>query len=245
MRLKITLYSETLVKVPSGFTTYLQALIYKFLDRLSSDWLHEQGFKYEKRAFKLFSYSSFLEKPEFIRKRKEFIFPNEVSFIVTSPVDWVIQQVAQNIIISETVRIGKNNLKVTGVEIIPSEKVSKTKVRINALSPIEVHTTLKDESGRKKTYYYSPAEKEFSKKINENLKKKWTAFHEQDCPYEIKIEPVRLEFCKEQVRTFKKTIIKGFSGHYYIEGDPEFIEFGLSTGLGSRNSGGFGMVEVV
>lgn len=245
MRLKITLLSEEKLVVPSGFSEYLQALIYKFLDRVSSQWLHDTGFKYEKRTFKLFSYSSFLEKPDYNKSKKEFIFPNKVSFLITSPVDWVIKQIAQNIIISETIRIGKNNLIVSGLELIPPERIDTNRLRINALSPIEVHSTLFKEDGRKKTYYYSPAEKEFSEKINENLRKKWSAFFLKECPYSLKIEPVRLEYCKEQVRTFKKTIIKGFSGHYFIEGEPGFLEFGMSTGLGSRNSGGFGMVELV
>ena len=245
MRLKISFYSEKKIIVPFGFTTYIQALIYSFLDRISSDWLHDSGFEYEKRRFKLFSYSSFLEHPEFLKDQKEFRFPNQVSFILTSPVDWVIEQVARNIVISEKIRIGKNNAIVSGVEIIPSEKVEATKIRINAVSPIEVHSTFKNEDGVKKTCYYSPTQKEFSQMINQNLRKKWTSFYKDDCPYNIKIEPVRFKFCKKQIRRFKETIIEGFTGHYYIEGEPDFLEFGISTGLGSRNSGGFGMVEVV
>ncbi|MDY0360446.1 MAG: CRISPR-associated endoribonuclease Cas6 [Desulforegulaceae bacterium] len=245
MKLKISLQSDKLIKVPFGFSEYLQALVYNFLDRVSSEWLHETGFKYEKRTFKFFTFSSFLEKPEIIKKEKVFIFPDSVSFIISSPVDWIIKQVAQNIVISEKVRIGKNNLNVSGVEIIPDEKIEESKVRINALTPIEVHSTLEKKDGEKKTYYYSPSEKEFSEIVNNNLKKKWKALFDEDCLYDLKIEPVRIQFCKEQIRVFKKTVIKGYSGHYFIEGEPRFLEFAISAGLGSRNSGGFGMVEVV
>lgn len=245
MKLKISFQSDKSIKVPFGFSEYQQALIYSFLDRVSSEWLHETGFKYEKRTFKFFTYSSFLEKPKILKKEKAFVFPNSVSFIVSSSVDWIIKQVAQNIIISEKVRFGKNNLIVSGLEIIPDKKIKKSKVRINAISPIEVHSTLEKKNGEKKTYYYSPAEKEFSEMINNNLKKKWTALYQEECLYNLKIDPVRVEFCKEQVRVFKKTVIKGYSGHYFIEGEPQFLEFAISAGLGSRNSGGFGMVEVV
>lgn len=31
----------------------------------------------------------------------------------------------------------------------------------------------------------------------------------------------------------------------WIEGEPEFLEFALACGLGSRSSAGFGMVDVV
>jgi CRISPR/Cas system endoribonuclease Cas6 (RAMP superfamily) len=31
----------------------------------------------------------------------------------------------------------------------------------------------------------------------------------------------------------------------WLEGEPEFLQFALATGLGSRNSGGVGFVEIV
>lgn len=245
MKLKISFHSNRPVSVPFGFTRYLQGLIYEFLDRISAQWLHENGFEYENRRFKLFTYSSFLERAAVDKRNKIFTFPCQVSFIISSPVDWLIEQVAKNIVISETVRIGSNNMAVSGLEIIPSEKIEKTRVRVNAVSPIEVHTTFEVDSGSKKTYFYSPSEPEFGQLINKNLQKKWASFYNEDCLYNISIEPVRLNLCKEQVRTFKDTVIKGYSGHYFIEGEPRFLEFGISCGLGSRNSGGFGMVEVV
>ena len=105
MRLKISLYSEKKIVVPKGYSEYLQALIYKFLDKYSSEWLHDNGFKYGKRPFKMFCYSWFLEKPKYDNKKGLFTFPNQVSFIISTPVDWIIMQIAKNIM-TETVRYG-------------------------------------------------------------------------------------------------------------------------------------------
>lgn len=245
MKLKISLISDKKIELPTGFSSHIQAIVYNFLDRVSAEWLHEKGFKFEKRSFRLFTYSSIHEKPRFLKDKKRFIFPNEVSFTISSPVNWVIEQVAKNIVISEKVKIGHNITTVSGVEIFEDENVTNRKIRIQTINPIEVHSTLLKADGAKKTYYYSPAEKEFPDLINKNLQKKWTAFYQEDCPYDLKISPVRLDLCREHIRTFKGFIIKGWTGHFRIEGEPEFLKFGLMTGLGSRNSQGFGMVDVV
>ncbi len=245
MKLKITLLSDKKIELPTGFSSYIQAIIYNFLDRVSAQWLHEKGFKFEKRSFKLFTFSSFHEKPEYIRDKKKFVFPNEISFSISSPVNWLIKQVVQNIVISEKVKIGDNITTVSSVEIFEDDNITQNKIRIKTLNPVEVHSTLLKADGTKKTYYYSPAESEFQDLINKNLKKKWTAFYQEDCPYDLKISPVRLDLCKENIRTFKGIIIKGWTGHFWIEGDPAFLKFGLACGLGSRSSAGFGMVGVV
>lgn len=245
MVLKIFLISDKIIELPTGFSRYIQAIVYNFLDRISAEWLHKKGFQFEKRSFKLFTFSSIHEKPKFIRDKKLFIFPNEISFTISSPVNWLIKQVAQNIVISEKVKIGDNITTVSSIATIDDTKITQNKIRIKTVNPIEVHSTLLKADGTKKTYYYSPAENEFNDLINKNMKKKWTALYQKDCPYNLKISPVRLNLCRENIRTFKGIIIKGWTGHFWIEGEPEFLGFGLMTGLGSRNSQGFGMVEVM
>jgi len=245
MILKISLISDKIIELPTGFSRYIQAIVYNFLDRISAEWLHTKGFQFEKRSFKLFTFSSIHEKPKFIRDKKLFIFPKEISFTISSPVNWLMKQVAQNIVISEKVKIGDNITTVSSIVTIEDTKITQKKIRIKTINPIEVHSTLLKADGTKKTYYYSPAENEFNDLINKNMKKKWTALYQEDCPYNLRISPVRLNLCKENIRTFKGIIIKGWTGHFWIEGESEFLEFGLMTGLGSRNSQGFGMVEMM
>jgi len=40
-------------------------------------------------------------------------------------------------------------------------------------------------------------------------------------------------------------LIKGWKGRYILEGDPQLIRFGYDAGLGSRNSQGYGIFEVM
>ena len=153
MKLKITLISDKKIELPTGFSNYIQAIIYNFLDRVSAQWLHEKGFKFEKRSFKLFTFSSFHEKPKYIRSKKLFIFPNEISFTISSPVSWLIKQVAQNIVISEKVKIGHNITNVSSIKIFENNNIIQNKIRIKTINPIEIHSTLLKADGSKKTYW--------------------------------------------------------------------------------------------
>ena len=146
---------------------------------------------------------------------------------------------------SEKLMFGQNAMSISSVEIIKDDEITGNRIRINALTPIETHSTLSKGDGSKKTYYYSPSESEYSELINENLRKKWKAYYKDECPYNIKIEPVQIKYCRERIRSFKGTTIKGWTGHFWLEGKPEFLQFALATGLGSRNSGGFGFIEKV
>lgn len=246
MRLKISLISDKEVVLPKEFNAITQALIYRLIDMVPAQWLHEGGFKVEKRSFKLFTFSSIIEKGRYQSSKELFIFPHIVSFYISSPVFWILEQVAKNIVFSEKLLFGRNLMNISSVEVIRDEDIKANKIRVNALTPVETHSTLLKGDGTKKTYYYSPAESEFSVLINENLRKKWNAYHrEEKCPYNIKTEPVQMKYCRERVRVFKGTVIKGWTGHFWLEGEPEFLQFALATGVGSRNSGGFGFIEVV
>ncbi|MFV1974909.1 MAG: CRISPR-associated endoribonuclease Cas6, partial [Candidatus Scalindua sp.] len=179
------------------------------------------------------------------QQNKMFTFPHAVSFYVSSPVGWILEQVAKNTVLSEQLMFGQNAMSISSVEIIKDDEVTGNKIRINALTPIETHSTLLKGDGSKKTYYYSPSESEYSELINENLRKKWAAYYKESCPYNIKTEPVQMKYCRERIRTFKGTVIKGWTGHFRLEGEPEFLQFALAAGLGSRNSSGFGFIELV
>lgn len=245
MRLKISLVSKDKVVLAIGYNHSIQAVIYKMLDSASAEWLHKNGFKYEKRSFRHFTFSSILERGEYRKNEKIFIFPESISFLVSSPIEWLLEQVVQNTITSEVVKLGQNQLKVKSVEVLPEHEIKEEKIRINSLTPVEVHSTFENHFGSKKTYYYAPTEREFSDLVNANLKKKWSAFYDRECQYNVKIYPVRMEYLKKSIQKFKGIVIQGWKGHFWLEGEPEFLMFALACGIGSRNSAGCGMIEVV
>jgi len=248
MRIKIDLISNKPIILPSSYGAYQQALIYNLLDKFDADWLHERGFTYEKRKFKLFTYSSILEKGIYRNKEKLFVFSNQISFYVSSPVDWILEQTASNLIKNEKVRLENNELYINSISVLKRDKITNDKTIIRAISPIENHTTLIKPDGKKLTYYYTPYEKEFSELTNNNLRKKWSALFKNECPHNLIIKPLFSGNKNEKVILFgtdkSKTVIKGWKGKYEITSHPEFIQFAIDAGLGSRNSQGFGMISI-
>jgi CRISPR-associated endoribonuclease Cas6 len=254
MRLKIELLAEQPVKLPIGFNEYFQALIYRYLNFDAAAWLHNTGYRLEDKAFKFFAFSPFLEKGRFYSKEKFFLFPAKVSFYISSPVDWILEQFAVNISKTGYVRIGNsfpfaNRLFVSAIDIIKEEWFTGSCLKVKAITPIEIHSTFRTGDGRKKTHYYTPFDKEFSQRADENLRRKWLALYKKECPYHMKIKPLFQGNGYERIFYFgvgeRKTLIKGWKGHYLLEGPPQFLAFGYAAGIGSRNTNGCGLVEVV
>jgi len=141
MRIKIEFIGEGEIKLPVGFNKYLQALIYTHLDKADANWLHEQGFIFEKRHFRLFVFSSILEKGVFDKETRIFTFPQKISFYLASPVDWIIEQVATNLIKTKEVNLGPYKLQVLSIGVIKPQKITTDNIKIRAITPIEVHST--------------------------------------------------------------------------------------------------------
>ena len=114
------------------------------------------------------------------------------------------------------------------------------------LSPVTVYSTLKKADGTPKTYYYSPFESEFSELLEQNLKKKASILLGKDKvdKYNFTIKPIRVRSNDQKILTYKGFVIKCWMGEYKIRGSPELHRIAYETGLGSKNSQGFGCFEI-
>ncbi len=243
MRIKVTLSSNRGIVLPTGFNEYLQAFIYS---NIQDRWLHDKGFENNKRKFKLFVFSSILEKARFDKRNSQFIFPERISFLISSPVDWILEKFASGIFKNGEQFLGQNRLNVESVSIIKQLKIEREKIIVKALTPIEVHSTFEHNSS-KKTYYYAATDSDFENLVNLNMQKKWESFYKMPCIYNLKIKPYG--FNKEKIVRFgtknRYIIIKGWSGNFVLEAKKELLRFAIDAGLGSRNSQGFGMMEIL
>ncbi len=245
MRLKIELLRDKEIILPRGYNQFLQAVVYTHLNEKEAKWLHEHGFAYEKRKFRHFVISEIRERGKYSREKRIITYPPRISFFVSSPVDWILEQVAKNILSSEFVMLGRNRLSISSVSVEKTPEINSNSIKVRTLSPIETHSTFNREDGGKQTHYYTPFEGRFSELVNSNLQKKWQTFFNEDCPYDLKLKPLFKGNRNEKIRFFKNTVIKGCDGYFRLEGDPEILKFAVKIGLGSRNSMGFGMVDVV
>jgi CRISPR-associated endoribonuclease Cas6 len=249
VRLRISLRTEDgPLRVPVQYNHLLQGLIYANLDKALSEWLHDRGHAYDQRRFKLFTFSRLFGKARFDNGRAEFFGP--VHFYLGSVDAEVLGSLAEHLLTKPSVRLGSAECRITEVGVEPAPEIDPSKpVRVKALSPITTYSTLTTHDGRKKTYYYAPAEKEWSEMIVANLARKakalgWTADNNSElrdawvCPY-------RVRGGDQKVLDFKGTVIKGWMGVYEMNLPEPYFHLAYDAGLGSKNAQGFGMMALL
>ncbi|MGC8977429.1 MAG: CRISPR-associated endoribonuclease Cas6 [Candidatus Ratteibacteria bacterium] len=243
MRIKITLeeIKGKEVVFPVHYNYIIQSFIYKNITPKLADFLHNRGFEFQKRRFKMFVFSRiFSDKIEF--SRENIIFGNIIYFYLSSPYNEFLSQFTEHILKKNEFKIYTNHLNIKEVYVMPAPEFNKI-TKIKMISPLTVYSTLYKEEKRK-TYYYSPFEKEFGVLIKENLGKKYEAFYKEKKKITFEIKPEKVNKNCEKIILYKGTVVKGWLGIYNIYAEKEIIKFAYDTGLGAKNSQGFGMFEI-
>lgn len=247
MKLTITLVGNNdSITLPLHHNHFIQAAIYQLLDPVYAAFLHEEGYRYEKRHFRLFSFSRLLGHYSVQPKDGTITFAGPIKLVILSPLEPVSKGIVNSLIMGREFRIGSQLMIGTAVQI-DHPTVSTDTVTVRTLSPIVSYSTVVRADGRKFTYYFDPTESEFGRLVADNLYKKlkaWTpdiAVSRED--FRFSIRP--LKPAQKRVVIYKGTVIKGYSGYYLLEGEPEYLEFALNVGLGAKGAQGFGAIEQV
>jgi len=220
----------------------VQGLIYDSLKGEVADFLHEKGFKREKRSFKMFAFSRLLGNYNIDKTKGIIVFGDEISLIVSSPYDEFCNSLASNMLLKKNLRLGENTLEVVKF-IMERDIVSENRINIKTLSPIVAYSTLLRPDGRKYTCYFEPGEKDFCRLIENNLRKKYEAFYKKEAP-DGEFEIRQLHKPKMSVMSYKQTVIKGYSGRFELSGSIQMLQMAVDAGLGSKNSQGFGCIRL-
>jgi CRISPR-associated endoribonuclease Cas6 len=243
MRIRINLepISERLI-LPAHYNYILQGFIYRNLSKTIADKIHSQGFAFEKRQFRLFTFSRLLGS--FLRNHDTISYQGTISLWVASPLTEILESFASHLARKGKVKLGTSYCRITGIEVPFKEKYDNS-VTIKMLSSTTVYSTLLTKDNKRKTYYYSPFEADFSRICHQNLLKKYQILHKEtiDPTLDFSIKPERVSKRNEHIIMYKGTVIKAWSGIYRLEGSPELIKVAFDCGLGAKNSQGFGMVE--
>lgn len=250
MRVSIKFETNSgILQLPIHYNHLIQSIIYKNLDRALSEWLHDKGYEYGKRRFKLFTFSRLLSKGVRIdSKERRIILKTPLYLKIGAMEKEILESLAVHFIKNNEIIMDETLCKLVSIEVEMPFKPNGP-LRVKAISPITVYRTLYDREGRKKTYYFNPKEEEFSKLILDNLRRKAVSYYgdEEKLPPldEAYIKPVRVTK-KDEVRVnFKGTWIGGWTGIYEINLPEPYFTLAYNAGIGSKNSQGFGMVDVV
>lgn len=243
MQLDILLYSPKNIELPWHYNHILQAFLYNTIDVELSEFLHNEGYG-NARKFKLFVFSSLYGKFVIDRDKNTIIFCNKVKLHVSSPFDNFCESFATGLF-RNSVEIGKNRLSVERITV-DRQEVRKEVIKVRTLSPVVAYSTfIKPDNGKKYTCYYEPNQEEFKRIVAENIRKKFYALTglQVEDGFDFKIEPIghhNLHPLK-----YKDFIIKGYSGDFILKGSKQFLQLAVDSGIGSKNSQGFGFIKIV
>lgn len=231
--------------LPVYYQEILQGFIYHTLqNKQFASFLHNKGYQYGKRSYKLFSFSRLDGILKFNRESKTISFENEVILQVSSILDRFIKDLGQSLLTLPSMHLNGQQVIIEEVRCSKPPVLASQHI-VRTLSPITIYSTYEKQDGRKITQFFSPYDIAFSHLIEENLKKKYEAFYGTKADGEFHIRPVKVGRKDKVVTRFKDFVINAWLGQYEISGSPELLQFAYEVSIGGRNSQGFGMIELV
>lgn len=226
------------VCLPLAYRYLVQGMIYGALesDPGYADLLHNGTG--EGRQFKLFTFGQL--EGSYTLREKQILFPEGMRLEIRSIREGLLMRLLQFFHVGRQVRLGTNLLTVTGCHL-ENRVVREDSILIATRSPIVAYVT--EEDG--KTRFFSPEEEAFYAMIAANARRKWQSCYGAEMPGALSVTPVENVRFRKQVTLFKNTRITAWDGRFRLTGDPRVLDFLYHTGLGAKNSQGFGMFAIL
>ena len=184
MRLCLTLQAKNKNFVlPIHYNRLIQGAIYENISSELADFLHNSGYVHNGRSFKFFTFSRLLGTYHLDRNKKQISFPEGARLYISSPIKEFCTSLMGCMLGEGEIRLGKAIVEVTGITADKRE-VSTDTINLNLISPVVVYSTFVKPGGGKYTCYFQPGEKEFAGQLENNLRKKYEAFHGYKPPSE-------------------------------------------------------------
>ncbi len=244
MRFEICLDCEKEIRLPMYYNSSVQDMIYDNINTELYGQFCNEEYIHEKKKFELFTFSRLKGRSRIDLYNQQIIFKPPVEIILSSPIEYFLNELGYLMLICDDVYIGENHLKMSKLRIMEQPDISSLEL-IYMLSPVIVYDTFIEDSGKLSNRYYSPDDYEFSKTIENDLRKKFFMIYNYELEESqgINIIPVKVE---EKVFRFgTESEISSWIGTFILEGDPKLINIGYEAGIGYMNSSGFGCFEFI
>lgn len=231
------------LRLPRQYNQALQGFLYRNLEDEFATLIHERGFtdpKNAKRRLKLFTFSRLLGRWK--AEGEEIVFHGPVRWIVAAPWTELLSAWMERFLKASELQIHGQLVKLAELRVLPPPEYRRP-VRVIALSPITVYRTFISPDGKKKTYYFSPFEREFSELVVGNLARKVRAWVGKEVKAEGVVRPIRVSKQNEHILLYKGTVIKAWNGVYELDLPEDLFSMAFDAGLGAKNPQGFGCIR--
>lgn len=243
MRLLIRLNPMTThTSLPVHYNHLIQGCLYHCL-RDDTRFYHDLGYRYKKRAFRLFSFSRVLGCSTYDSHTGTLRFGGDMSLVVTSPDKRFCSSLSTGLLRAGAIHVGSECLNIGSI-VASEDVVARNEIVVRLLSPVVVYSTMIRYDGRKYTCYFAPGEPDFERLISENLKRKYQAFTGIDGTTLDSVKITPLGEPRLAVLKYKDTVIKGYTCRLRLEGPIPLLQMAVDAGLGAKNSQGFGCAEI-
>jgi CRISPR-associated endoribonuclease Cas6 len=224
--------------LPIAHRHYLQSMIYNALksDPVYAAALHDSASS--GRAYKLFTFGQL--EGRYTVEGQWICFPQGATLEIRSVHGELLWRLFQAFHTGTSLRLGANNLTVGSCTLENTVITCDTMV-VQTCSPVVAYVTEQD--GR--TVFFSPDDPEFYALIGANARRKWAQKHSRPFDGIFTIEPAPDARFRKQVTLYKTTRITGWHGRFRLSGSPEMLDLLFHSGLGAKNSQGFGMFAPV
>ena len=261
MRITIELtHRKRTVILPINNSHLISSLIYNIVDKSSSEYaekLHEQGYRLQNKAFKLFTFSLLYpgNQHKWVMHENGTMSTAEplLQVTVSSLKEEFIEHLVIGLLKEPVVWIGKERFRVETVRKLDQPELSDD-MRFVMLSPLVC--TTKREEGQYSQYLF-PGDEEFERVLFENLCRKYQVLYRRefsgDCgEFSFGIDQGYVGRMKGKVHKLialkegkaDETMVKGTLAPFRLKAPKDLIEVGYECGFGEKNSQGFGMVKV-
>lgn len=254
-RLKLeVLHSVKGNAMPINYQYELSSAIYKIIaksDMNFAQWLHDNGFEYNNKNFKLFSYS-WLNVPRYtIDKERERLIINSdfvewhISFLPEISTQQFIKGLFEDQFIEISDNISGVIFKVKEIQLMPTIEYA-SEMEFITISPICV--SFRNEFGS--TDYLSPKAPNYKEGLLSGLLSKYSAFYGDDCQMVQNIDfqvigQFKPVLVKIKANTPAQTFVKAYNYRFKLSLPEPLMHIAYNCGLGEKCSMGFGMIKVV
>jgi len=232
-RIKILLDPMKRVTIPFNYNYYLSSAIYSRLYSKTADLIHNSP------RFKFFVFSDLIFSKDRIIDKYGIITDKPIKWFIGSPYIELLRELGENLVANPIIHIGKIKLTVPSITVLKKQKLEDGD-NFATISPICVSKPIV-KNGKMQPRFLRPDTTEFFDYVKKNLLRKYVYYFgkgPENANFDLEITgPV-----KERLIQIKNTNVKAYHMHFTFKGNRKLIEFAFDSGLGEKNSMGFGMV---